>query len=407
MNSGRKTQLVNPKPGKGPGRLQTRLAESRTAQLKTIAPSPLGRSPAAPPPYRPLPVPRVLQGKISDRQHAFFPKSAGPAAPAVYRPMPLTKVLQSKIATGRQPPSARAQPDAPPIYRPAGNVLQSKVSPSSKAHQSSQLPPIHPPAIQKQLRPTVSEMRAGIVARNDSAQRQTLPRHPQRNVLRLVQGKTAKPSLQAHPNQKSRSAFPDLRRAVRSAPVHFNASATTIQPGLWDWLTSCFRRCRPAVENHDGAHEDLIGQQVQVVVHRPVSNQVLVDQGNYGELEEGTTYFPGHLTSCAMVFAIGRESGCVFHWPFHAWVGSHVRTMKQAMGESGVNGAVRYQIFGMDAPKGSDREKSDSDWRDFRERFKLEFGEPEVILIEEPYTNPLLRYSDGSVTTFFNRRVLE
>lgn len=66
------------------------------------------KQPAAPPVYRPQPIPHVLQRKAAVKQpppigHA----KPAPAAPPVYRPQPTLKVLQAKKAGITPPPHAR------------------------------------------------------------------------------------------------------------------------------------------------------------------------------------------------------------------------------------------------------------------------------------------------------------
>lgn len=98
-----------------------------------------GKTPAAPPVYRPQPTPRVLQQKLHpSRQLAPQPKPApqaktAPAAPPVYRPQPTPRALQLKPAVNRpaHPPAhAPVKPSGPvaaPVYTPRPGALQGKI----------------------------------------------------------------------------------------------------------------------------------------------------------------------------------------------------------------------------------------------------------------------------------------
>ena len=57
------------------------------------------RKPAAPPAYRPQPVPKVLQRKALNTSTAAAVKPSRVSAPPVYRPLPTAKILQRKTAT--------------------------------------------------------------------------------------------------------------------------------------------------------------------------------------------------------------------------------------------------------------------------------------------------------------------
>jgi hypothetical protein len=105
---------------------------SRTPKPPAVAPK--TTPPAAPPVYRPQPLPRVLQTKKSIPAGAVVPNPGRkpPTPPPVYRPQPAPKVLQRKVAClqQRQPPATQPNraPAAPPVYRPQPSpaVLQAK-----------------------------------------------------------------------------------------------------------------------------------------------------------------------------------------------------------------------------------------------------------------------------------------
>lgn len=99
--------------------------------------------------------PGVLQPKAAAPQVRLTP-----AAPPVYRPQPIPKCLQPKTATPRQTPQGRANatPPAPPVYRPQPTPkgLQRKpayVQPPRAGHtpQGAPAPPARGPVIQRMV----------------------------------------------------------------------------------------------------------------------------------------------------------------------------------------------------------------------------------------------------------------
>src|ERR1041385_8182040 len=64
-------------------------------QPKTTA-APITRPPAAPPAYRPQPIPKVLQTKQPATDRIALQSGLSPTAPPAYRPQPTPKVLQTK-----------------------------------------------------------------------------------------------------------------------------------------------------------------------------------------------------------------------------------------------------------------------------------------------------------------------
>ena len=102
--------------------------------------------------------PAVLQPRVTTASQMKQP----PAAPPVYRPQPVPKVLQAKNAVSQQPRAASTprQPIAPPVYRPqpTPQVLQQKtrispphmnVAPSIPAPHAR--PQIGPAAVQPKM----------------------------------------------------------------------------------------------------------------------------------------------------------------------------------------------------------------------------------------------------------------
>jgi len=115
-----RTRAQPPSPSAGRHQPAPNCLQAKSAQGR---PQPTGRAPhtpAAPPVYRPQPVPKVLQPKAATPQPAAQTRPA-PAAPPAYRPQPTPRVLQPKQAVGQPPAagSAPRRPVAPPVYRPA------------------------------------------------------------------------------------------------------------------------------------------------------------------------------------------------------------------------------------------------------------------------------------------------
>jgi hypothetical protein len=152
-----------------PARTDARAKASGHAQAKAPA--------RAPAPYRPQPVPKVLQTKAARAgQVAAPPAPKRPQAPPAYRPQPTPAVLQLKLDAAA---SAQARP-APPVYRPqpVPKVLQARTPRADEAaHARTQVrvsnPPVRPAhgAGASALQP---KMRAGVVAP---------PRPPARGVI--------------------------------------------------------------------------------------------------------------------------------------------------------------------------------------------------------------------------------
>lgn len=105
--------------------------------------------PIAPPVYRPLPAPRVLQGKLAmaqPRQPSMAvvqPKMASasspqrPTAPPVYHPQQ-REIVQPKMAL-----QSRKPPVAPPVFRPGAAGVQPKMASGNR--QTPTAPPVYRP----------------------------------------------------------------------------------------------------------------------------------------------------------------------------------------------------------------------------------------------------------------------
>lgn len=118
--------------------------------------SPIRKSPAAPPPYRPQPVPKVLQTKLIGYQPPANQSVRAPLAPPVYRPHLTPRVLQRKITSSQKSPAGQSsrQPVAPPVYRPEQRkILQLKIPTPAQIGNLPKARPNHFPQLNKIVRP--------------------------------------------------------------------------------------------------------------------------------------------------------------------------------------------------------------------------------------------------------------
>lgn len=104
---------------------------SQTVQLKTRG--------AAPPVYRPNPVPRVCQRKTATPQTNAVVRNRVAQAPPVYRPQPVPKVLQRKVVN--QPPLNPRKP-APAPTAPRAKVIQRNIN-STHFEKSAAADPLY------------------------------------------------------------------------------------------------------------------------------------------------------------------------------------------------------------------------------------------------------------------------
>lgn len=133
------------RPGQPSRQTQTR--KSGVVQPKMMVASQVRQPPAAPPVYRPQPVPKVLQTKMPVSHPTVNHSKQTPAPPPVYRPHPVPHVLQRKTVTGGQPPQAvksPRQPVAPPVDRPEPKkILQPKMIAAAQAPKRPTPPPVY------------------------------------------------------------------------------------------------------------------------------------------------------------------------------------------------------------------------------------------------------------------------
>src|SRR4051812_42627454 len=110
--------------------------------------------PVAPPAFRPQPVPKVLQRKISPSSGSTLDQPRKPVAPPVYRPQPVTKILQKQAAIHTKPGAVQAtqKPISPPVYRPeAKKILQPKAIAPQRKRPTSATPRLdHKGIVQRQ-----------------------------------------------------------------------------------------------------------------------------------------------------------------------------------------------------------------------------------------------------------------
>jgi 5-methylcytosine-specific restriction endonuclease McrA len=139
----RRTQKQSPRAGVA----QPKMAS--TTQFKAGAA-------AAPPVYRPQPVPKVLQAKTKDAPRPAGQPSRAPAAPAVYRPQPVPKVLQPKMSPAAQTGAGQTprSPAAPAVYRPeAKKIVQPKMASAASSRKAPAAPPVYKPEAKKIVQP--------------------------------------------------------------------------------------------------------------------------------------------------------------------------------------------------------------------------------------------------------------
>jgi len=108
-------------------------------QRKTSQPVQLKTRGAAPPVYRPNPVPRVCQLRTATPQPKAVAGNRVAQAPPVYRPQPVPKVLQRKVAN--QPPSNLRKPIQAPAAPPA-KVIQRNIN-STLFEKSAAVDPLY------------------------------------------------------------------------------------------------------------------------------------------------------------------------------------------------------------------------------------------------------------------------
>jgi hypothetical protein len=171
---------------------------------------------------------------------------------------------------------------------------------------------------------------------------------------------------------------------------------------LWRGLTSCVWGDQNN-QNNFAPLEQEEPQELEVVVQRRGETH-LVTEGNYlSSLTLNDSYVPGDLTACAMVFVLGEDGGCVYHWPFHLPTGQYLSKMQTAMREAGIDRAVTCQIFGRDyGLTNPSRGEYLEGWREFGVYIQENLDVvPEIFLCEDAYSNPILLYTARGIASRF------
>jgi hypothetical protein len=121
-------------------RLDKPIVAQARACVSPQRPSPIRKSPLAPPVYHPDKSPMTVQTKMSNAV-----KQKQPVAPAVYNPQPLARVLQRRILSGQQSLTSQGPklPVAPPVYRPQTKVFGLAGNPAiTPARANPKAPPV-------------------------------------------------------------------------------------------------------------------------------------------------------------------------------------------------------------------------------------------------------------------------
>src|SRR5690242_17305408 len=109
-------------------------------QRKTSQPVQMKTRGAAPPVYRPNPIPRVCQLKSAMPQSKVVaPPNRVPQAPPVYRPQPVPKVLQRRVVNQPPPSPRKAAPTPTP---PRAKVIQRNIN-STHFEKSAAADPLY------------------------------------------------------------------------------------------------------------------------------------------------------------------------------------------------------------------------------------------------------------------------
>ncbi len=126
----------------------------------------LNPTPAAPPAYRPQPVPKVLQTKKPVAPVSGSQSHRAPAAPPVYRPQPVPKVLQRQATPPQREaaPQANKQTFAPAVSKPqpVSKVLQAKASYKPVENNRGQVVVKPAPAHGSVIQPLWTKVEGGV-----------------------------------------------------------------------------------------------------------------------------------------------------------------------------------------------------------------------------------------------------
>lgn len=112
-----------------------------------------------------------------------------PTSPPVYRPHPVQKVLQTKMSGEKQPPTSQLprQPIAPPVFRPE---LKRAVQPKMAATAAAPKSPIAPPVYRPQAVPRVLQIKESQVSGISPSQKRRPPHNARTSVAGSFGGDT-------------------------------------------------------------------------------------------------------------------------------------------------------------------------------------------------------------------------
>lgn len=171
-------------------------------QLPHRETAPQGKQPPkAPPVYRPQPLPRVAQTKMSATDKPTNRSTVLPVAPPVYRPQPTPKILQSKLTDNHRSGMAKSPPRQP-VLRPA----QTKIA-QPKAMPPPRKSPVAPPvqSSKGQVPPQKPKQHAHTLQMKPIAADPPTLRaaNPVRGSITRVQAKPPSPVSTPQPNAAS------------------------------------------------------------------------------------------------------------------------------------------------------------------------------------------------------------
>lgn len=209
----------------------------------------------------------------------------------------------------------------------------------------------------------------------------------------------------AGPRPGSARREPTVLRATASgAATPARRAGAVVQPAcIVNFFSSLFSSCFGGGSNQPQQQPQPDRHAYVSLAEVPRSQSLLVDQGDSLTLTPGNSYFPGHLTSCAMVFALGDDGGCVYHWPGHSQSKDHALALRRAMAEARVTRWVGIEAYGLDFGLTNPKRGEYLDtWSAFGRFVQTEIGvAPAIFLCEDQWTNPILKYSGGRVTPVF------
>lgn len=121
------------------------------------------------------------QGVILQKMAVSSQMKNLPTSPPVYRPQPVQKVLQTKMSGGQQPPASQlpSQPFAPPVFRPE---LKKAVQPKMAATTAAPKSPTAPTVYRPQAVPRVLQIKESQTSGISSGQKRRPPHNARSSV---------------------------------------------------------------------------------------------------------------------------------------------------------------------------------------------------------------------------------